>query len=46
MEEQGINNVARSSDEAIYQVITSTASKLIWIKKFLMDISIKNQALI
>jgi hypothetical protein len=35
--------VARSSAEAEYRVITSTASELIWIKQLLADMNIETQ---
>jgi hypothetical protein len=35
------NVVARSSVEAEYRVMTSTASELIWIKQLLQDMKIK-----
>jgi hypothetical protein len=37
------NIVARSSAEAEYRVMTSTASEIVWIKQLLMDIGIEIQ---
>jgi hypothetical protein len=38
------NIIARSSAEAVYRAITSTTSKLIWIKQLLCDLNITIQS--